>query len=898
MRNTSGGFLPAFALLLSFAGESAWAAGPWFVSTAGNDANDCLTPATACLTIEGAIAKASSGDTINVAAGTYSGDVNVNKSLTLLGAQAGVNPNDGSWNDTRTNAANESIIRGAVNLSLRNDIVMEGFTIERTETNEGHILIGGSIPVGVGATSSFNVLNNRFVGTRNTGTIWAGIHTNFLNEATLPGAQFTSHQNRITIGGTASGSGILVNANLPGSDGLGSTTITNTYSASAPGNGFNVNRPGASALISGNRLVNDDIFTFRANHTLITGNTISDAPQAAIANTGGSTNWTASENTIITPRAQAFLVGSTFTADPVNDFTVENNTITVDPSLVAVGVNTVFTPFQYAYFDMRGNLTGTNSVTDNTLSLNSSPLNPVVVAVYGLRVRGDVGNLSVANNTLAGNGVGGAGDATLPPSSAVFIDTDTVTPGLDFHATGNLLTGWVNGASVFDTVPGAFGGLAAGATVSLTRNDLSGNSGFGVQSGPGETVDATCNWWGAADGPGPVGPGSGVLVSTNVDFTPFLSSSNLSGGCTADPTTSTVSANPTSVVADGATSSTITVTLRDSAGTPVPGKTVTLTPSSGSSVISPASGPSDASGVVTFTVRNSVAETVTYTATDTTDSVTLTQTATVTFTPMPTLAIDDVTQAEGDSGTTSFVFTVTLTGSTPHTVTVNYATADGTATAGSDYTATSGTLTFTPGTTTQTITVQVIGDTTFEPDETFFVNLGPGVTNATISDNQGLGTITNDDPAVADLSITKTATSPGPYFATQNITYSIAVTNNGPDSATGVTVTDGLPAGTSFVSATPSQGSCSGTTTVTCSLGTLSNGQTATIQLTVRLDSEGNVANVATVTSDSIDPIPANDAATETIAVMPVSAIPTLSEWMLLALAGMLAVIAAMRLRT
>ena len=69
-------------------------------------------------------------------------------------------------------------------------------------------------------------------------------------------------------------------------------------------------------------------------------------------------------------------------------------------------------------------------------------------------------------------------------------------------------------------------------------------------------------------------------------------------------------------------------------------------------------------------------------------------------------------------------------------MTVGYATAGGTATAGSDYAATSGTLTFNPGVTTQTITVNVNGDTTVEPDETFFVDLS-APTNATIATAQG-----------------------------------------------------------------------------------------------------------------------------------------------------------------
>src|SRR5207249_3280659 len=64
--------------------------------------------------------------------------------------------------------------------------------------------------------------------------------------------------------------------------------------------------------------------------------------------------------------------------------------------------------------------------------------------------------------------------------------------------------------------------------------------------------------------------------------------------------------------------------------------------------------------------------------------------------------------------------------------------------ADNDYVAASGTVTFAPGVTSQPVTVIVNGDTKFEPNETFFVNLSNPV-NATISDNQGVGTIVNDD---------------------------------------------------------------------------------------------------------------------------------------------------------
>ncbi|TNJ32880.1 beta strand repeat-containing protein, partial [Arenimonas terrae] len=115
--------------------------------------------------------------------------------------------------------------------------------------------------------------------------------------------------------------------------------------------------------------------------------------------------------------------------------------------------------------------------------------------------------------------------------------------------------------------------------------------------------------------------------------------------------------------------------------------------------------------------------------------------------PLPSLTINDVNVVEGNAGTVNAVFTATLSAASGQTVTVNYATADGTATQPADYTSTSGTLTFTPGQTTRTMTIPVNGETVPEANETFFVNLS-GAANATISDNQGVGSITNDDVPV------------------------------------------------------------------------------------------------------------------------------------------------------
>jgi hypothetical protein len=119
--------------------------------------------------------------------------------------------------------------------------------------------------------------------------------------------------------------------------------------------------------------------------------------------------------------------------------------------------------------------------------------------------------------------------------------------------------------------------------------------------------------------------------------------------------------------------------------------------------------------------------------------------------PLPTLSINNVTANEGNSGPTPFGFTVTLSAASASTVTVNFATADGTATvAGGDYVATSGTLTFAPGETSKSVAVTVNGDTTVEPNKTFVVNL-TNPANATIAVTQGTGTIIDDDGGPAGI---------------------------------------------------------------------------------------------------------------------------------------------------
>ncbi|MDE2408457.1 MAG: endonuclease/exonuclease/phosphatase family protein [Xanthomonadaceae bacterium] len=121
---------------------------------------------------------------------------------------------------------------------------------------------------------------------------------------------------------------------------------------------------------------------------------------------------------------------------------------------------------------------------------------------------------------------------------------------------------------------------------------------------------------------------------------------------------------------------------------------------------------------------------------------------------LPTLSINDVSQLEGNSGTTDFVFTVSLSSPAPAGgVSVNYATSSDSATAGSDFATTSGTLNFAAGQTSATLTVSVYGDTDLEIDETFLVTLSNPTGASIAGSGVGTGTILNDDIVITSIGV-------------------------------------------------------------------------------------------------------------------------------------------------
>ena len=182
------------------------------------------------------------------------------------------------------------------------------------------------------------------------------------------------------------------------------------------------------------------------------------------------------------------------------------------------------------------------------------------------------------------------------------------------------------------------------------------------------------------------------------------------------------------------------------------------------------------------------------------------------------------------------------------------------------------------------------GNGTFSPEITLSVD--PGILEKTtgtlaklvdlngdqLADVASLGgsdnilVLMNESPASgADLSIVHASASPEPVGIGLNLTYAIDALNEGPQDASGVMLSDSLPGGTSFVSATPSQGSCShANRTVTCNLGSLASAFDATVSLVVTPTATGTITNSVSVSGAQQDLAPANNSNTQNTTVVPV----------------------------
>jgi uncharacterized repeat protein (TIGR01451 family) len=246
--------------------------------------------------------------------------------------------------------------------------------------------------------------------------------------------------------------------------------------------------------------------------------------------------------------------------------------------------------------------------------------------------------------------------------------------------------------------------------------------------------------------------------------------------------------------------------------------------------------------------------------------------------PEPSVSIGSVDVNEGDAGSQTAVLGVSLSAPSGKTVGVDYATADGSSTQPADYTPTSGRLTFAPGETTKTITVSVHGDGEVELNETLTVQLA-GASNAGLAAPTGTVTILNDDslvpppppplppPAVPTADLALTMTGPATSAVDRAVTFAIGVRNDGPDTATGVVVTDTLADGLQLVTANAGSIACTGTQIVSCPIGTLARGATAAVTVIATTIEPGVHTNTAAVAGQQADPAAGNNSASATTRV-------------------------------
>ncbi len=211
----------------------------------------------------------------------------------------------------------------------------------------------------------------------------------------------------------------------------------------------------------------------------------------------------------------------------------------------------------------------------------------------------------------------------------------------------------------------------------------------------------------------------------------------------------------------------------------------------------------------------------------------------------PKFSIDSPTVTEADSNSVNLVFTVTLSASSSSQLTVDYATSDGStngATAGTDYTAVSGTLTFPAGTTSRTITVSVTGDTANELNETVVVTLSDATSGAGIATATGTGTITDND--TPNFSINSPSVVEG-NSGSANLVFTVTLS---PASATQVTV-NYADAGTGTATSGTDYTALSASNTLTFTAGTTT--QTITVSVTGDTSHEADETVVITLSGAS-----------------------------------------------
>ena len=367
-------------------------------------------------------------------------------------------------------------------------------------------------------------------------------------------------------------------------------------------------------------------------------------------------------------------------------------------------------------------------------------------------------------------------DVTVPTWGAGLRFYTPTNPGFGARITGNTFSNNYVGIGVRMGTPQAD---ITGLDVYAHQNNFEGNTAFGIRNDALGTFNATCNWWGAANGPGPVGPGSGDKVSSGVTFTPWLVSSSPGGSCTGG--------------------------LPDADGDGVPDN-VDNCPNTPNADQADA----DHDGV------GDACDNCRYTA--------------------------NANQADGDGDGVGDACDNCRTNANANQLDTD---GDGV-----------GDVCDNCKTTSNANQLDTDHDGVGDACDNCPRTPNPSQADA---DHDGIGDACE---AGADLRVTKSAKTK--VKTGTKLTYVVVVRNNGPNSAPNVVITDNLPAGTTFVSASPTQGSCSNAgNLVTCNIGNLPNGRSAGIIIVVKVAAPAGtvLTNAAQGSSSHPDPNLSNNTA-------------------------------------
>lgn len=639
-----------------------------YVSPTGSDANNCLSPATACRTIGRAVTLSADGDRIEIAAGVYNEhDIQLSAQLTLNGAGAASTVVDAG------SAGRGFYVTAAVEIA--------GLTVRNGRRPAGALYDAGGGAVLVNAAGNLTLRDVTLA--YNTAGGSGGAIFN-AGKLTLESSQVISNTAQELGGGIYN-------------HGLAATELTVTESTVAHNT--------AAGYDGGGGIYNSGKLTVRSS-------TVADNSGATF---GGGLSTAAT--------APVLLEGVTLSGNRANTAAA---LWTSNGAITAVNLTVSGNNASNNYGGIYASGPGVNLTLKNSTLARNTRTNTVGKGVNGV-MRGDSAAVSLMNTLLADND-GDNCTSSQPPTSQG----------------NNLSDDYSCGLTQSSDKPGVnplLGPLAANGGPVATHALLSGSP--AIDAG----ANAQCP---ATDARGVARPYDGDADGTAVcDIGAFEARHRVS---IADVSVSEGNS--------GATTAAFTVALSPASATAISVNytTVNETATAGSDYMAVSGAltfnPGETQKVVNVSVLGDTAD-----EPDETFLVRLTTAANVDVADaeavatildddgLSALSVADATALEGNSGATAMQFTVSLSPASSAAVTVQYATANGTATAGSDYTAASGALIFSPGQTSQTVTVQALGDTVDEgAAETFTLQLS-SPSGATLVDGAATGTITDDDEA-------------------------------------------------------------------------------------------------------------------------------------------------------